>query len=697
MELKEKELTVEGMTCSSCARTVRQYLEGEGMSEVFVDIPKKKVSFRMIANDDRIDELANGINGLGYKVIRKDTTASWLTLKLKFTIAALLTAPMILHHMMHLTGVEISLLENPWVQLGLAAPVFLIGVVHFGRSAFSALRRGTTNMDVLIILGSTAAFLYSCIGLWLRDPDYYFFETAASIVTLVLLGNLLEDRALRGTTTALDELEDLQPQQARLWMGEGRFMDIHPEELRAGDQVMVRMGEAIPVDGVVLDGTGEANEAYLTGESSPVTKTIGQHVFAGSIMIMGHLVVRATVDPSETVFRQIIRLVKAAQSEKPPIQRLADQISAVFVPIVIGIAVLAFVSGVYLFGFSTSQSILNAIAVLVISCPCAMGLATPTAITVGMGRMTRHGLMIKGAATIEQVARVKTLLFDKTGTLTTGLLKVRQIRSKTGHDAIVRSALFQMELRSGHPIARALVNYLGNTHIDPSHQLVDIEEIPGIGMQAKDGQGRQLVLQRDDLDAQEGYHLALSRAGEKIGHVALEDELRPEAAQIVDRLKKAGYTCWLVSGDREENVQRVGERTGIDHVVSAQLPQDKYDLIDRLQKDQELAMIGDGINDAPALEKANVGIAMAGAAQTAMQSAKVVMVNPDLNDLVRLFQLSKLTVRTIKENLFWAFAYNVVAIPMAFAGMLNPMWGALFMAFSDLVVIGNSIRLKFRS
>ncbi len=695
--LEEKQLIVEGMTCASCAKTVRQYLEGEGMSEVFVDVPKNKVTFRTVEATDRLEEISNGIDRLGYRVIRKDGTASKLTIRLKFIIAAILTAPMILDHLLHLGGIQLPYIHHPWVQFGLTLPVFLLGLEHFGRSAWSALLRRTTNMDVLIILGSSAAFVYSCIGLWMANPDYYFFETAASIITLVMLGNLLEDRALRGTTTAIDELESLQPQMARLWMGDGKFMDISAEELRKGDKVIVRMGEAIPVDGIVLEGTGEANEAMLTGESAPVVKQEQSSVFAGSTMVVGHLIVQASVDPSETVFRQIIRLVKAAQSDKPPIQRLADQISAVFVPVVIGIAILAYVVGVYVFGFSTGQAILNAIAVLVISCPCAMGLATPTAVTVGLGRMTRNGLMIKGATTIERLAGVQTILFDKTGTLTTGLLKVRQIKSKAGLEAVVRSSIYQMELRSSHPIARALVTYLGNTRVDPSLELKSIEEVAGKGMKAFDQEGRLITLQRDELDNQEGYHLALERAGEKIGHVALEDELRPEAKNVISALQKKGYSCWLVSGDREENVKRVGELTGIEQVVAAQLPQDKYALIDTLQKEQGLAMVGDGINDAPALERASVGIAMAGAAHTAMQSAKVALLEPDLNLLLRLFHLSKLTLRTIKENLFWAFAYNIVAIPMAFLGYLNPMWGALFMAFSDLVVIGNSIRLKYRN
>lgn len=696
-ELKEKELTVEGMTCASCATTVRTYLEGEGMSEVYVDVPKQKVTFRTVEKEDQLERIMNGIDRLGYKVIRSESRSSWLTIRVKFILTALLTLPLILHHLLHVAGSGIPFLDQPWVQFGLSLPVFVIGIQHFGISAWSALRRGTTNMDVLIILGSTAAFVYSCVGLWLQQPDYYFFETAASIITLVLLGNLMEDRALSSTTTAIDDLEEMEPRSARLWMGEDRVMDIPPEDIRKGDRILVRTGEAFPVDGIVLEGQGDADEALLTGESAPVQKSAQKTVYAGSTLLSGHVIIQATVNPSETVFRQIIRLVKAAQSDRPPIQRLADRISAVFVPVVILIAMAAFFFGQYVFQLTPGQALMNAIAVLVISCPCAMGLATPTAVTVGLGRMTRQGLLIKGATTIELLAGIRTIIFDKTGTLTTGQLKVRQIKSKTGFEAFVRSAIYQMELRSSHPIARALVTYLGNTYIDESHQVDNITEISGVGMTAVDRDGRLLELKRDELDDREGYHLALLRDGEKIGHVALEDELRPEANEVVRKLKEKGFSCWLVSGDRPENAERVGELTGIEQVRGGQLPQDKFALIDHLQQEAPLAMVGDGINDAPALERASVGIAMAGATHTALQSARVALLEPNLKDLLHLFDISKLTVKTIRENLFWAFAYNIVAIPMAFLGFLNPMWGALFMAFSDLVVIGNSIRLKYRS
>lgn len=692
---KENEVFVEGMTCSACASTIRNYLESEGMFEVYVDVPSQKVSFRSKAQPDLL-HLGAGMGKLGYRLRTNQEDRAFLTLARKFWISALFAGILVVGHVAHLFGLGITHLEDPWLQLGLALPVYVIGVLHFGRSAWGALRSGQSNMDVLIFLGSTAAFAYSALGIALEDPNYYFFETSASIIALVLLGNLLEDRALKSTTTALGDLEKLRTEKARLWMGQGLHMDIDAQDLRKGDKVIVAHGEAFPVDGTIFDGQGEVNEAALTGESVPRIRTVGDRVLAGSMIVTGNFIVQADVDPSETVFNQIIRLVKAAQSERPPIQRLADRISAWFVPMVIVLSVLTFFFGVYVLGESNPKSLMNAIAVLVISCPCAMGLATPTAIIVGLGRLSRKGILVKGAGTIEQLSAVRNIIFDKTGTLTTGELRVRQIRPRAGMDAEVRQYLYQLELRSSHPVATSLVSYLGKVQLSKEYLLTDIRETPGTGMSGIDPLGRSITLSRDPFDEGQGYHLAMERAGEKIGHVVLDDELRPEAPGLVADLKRRGYHIQLVSGDHEDNVKRVAELAGIDQYLAAQMPQDKYDLIERLASESELAMVGDGINDAPALEKASVGIAMAGATHIALQSAKVALLRPDLGDLDYLFRVSRLTIRTVKENLFWAFSYNVVAIPLAMAGMLNPMWGAIFMAFSDLVVIGNSIRLRNR-
>ncbi len=692
----EKELNVEGMTCAACAATIRNYLEGEGMTEVYVDLPGNKVSFRTEHADVPLEDLATGITRLGYKVSLGSGEASWFTLRLKVYISAFLTAPLLAHHLLHLVGSGFAFLDNPWVHFGLALPIFLIGLFHFGRSAWGALRHGQSNMDVLIFLGSSAAFGYSCMGIFLNDPTYNFFETSAMIITLVLVGNLLEEKALRRTTSAISDLESLKTESARLWMGNQQFMTIPAADLRKGDKILVNHGEAIPVDGIVLEGEGEVNESILTGESVPSTKLAGMPLLAGSTVISGNFIIQATVNPADTVFNQIIRLVKAAQSEKPQIQRLADRISAWFVPIVVVISVFAFFLGTLILNLSTGAALMNAIAVLVISCPCAMGLATPTAIIVGMGRLSRNGLLIKGAQTIEHLAGIRQILFDKTGTLTTGKLKVHQIKSKTGLDAEVRQYLYQLELRSNHPLAASLIQYLGNTRVNEEFVLKDIIELPGKGMTGNDHFGRRYTLGRDDFDRSQGYHLALIRDDEKIAHIFLEDELRPDAPAVIDQLHKKGYATMLVSGDHTDNVRRMATLTGIPTYYAEQLPQDKYALIEKLGLSNDLAMVGDGINDAPALEKATVGIAMAGATYVALQSARVALLRPQLNDLLALFSISKLTVRTIKENLFWAFSYNIVAIPLAVAGYLNPMWGAIFMAFSDLIVIGNSIRLKYR-
>ncbi len=692
----EKELIVEGMTCAACAATIRNYLEGEGMSEVYVDLSGNKVSFRTVQADLQLDDLAVGITRLGYRAFLESGRLPWFTLTRKVVISSILTAPLLAHHLLHMMGSGPLLLQNPWLHLGLATPVFVIGIMHFGRSAWGALRHGQSNMDVLIFLGSSAAFGYSCLSILLDDPTYNFFETAAMIITLVLIGNLLEEKALRKTTSAINDLEKLKTESARLWMGNQQYMMIPATDLRKGDKILVNQGEAIPVDGIVLEGQGEVNESMLTGESVPAKKSIDSQLLAGSIVLSGNFILQATVDPADTVFNQIIRLVKAAQSEKPPIQRLADRISAWFVPMVVIISVCTFFLGTLVLNLSSATAFMNAIAVLVISCPCAMGLATPTAIIVGMGRLSRNGLLIKGAQTIELLAGIRQILFDKTGTLTTGNLKVHQIKSKTGIDSEVRQYLYQLELRSNHPVASSLIDYLGNTQVNEAYLLHDIIEIPGKGMSAKDKYARQYSLGRDDFDRSQGYHLALIRDDEKIAHIFLEDELRPEASAVIAKLHKQGFTTMLVSGDHKDNVRRMATLTGIPTFYAEQLPQDKYALIEKLGLTESLAMVGDGINDAPALEKATVGIAMSGATHVALQSARVALLRPQLTDLVDLFTISKLTVRTIKENLFWAFSYNIVAIPLAVAGFLNPMWGAIFMAFSDLVVIGNSIRLKYR-
>lgn len=692
-----RSLHIEGMTCTACARTVRDYLEGVGGEAVYVDLAKKSVSFRENENIVPDDVIEAGIERLGYKVIREGNKESWWTLSRLIWIASFCTLPLLVHHVLHVMGIHIHVLNNGWIQFGLSLPVYIIGLVRFGRHLGSAIRTGVANMDVLILTGSSAAFVYSCIGLVVNDPAMLFFETASMIITLVLVGQYIEHRTLRSTTSALDALESMKIEQARLWMGEQQYMMIPANEVRKGDRIQINTGEAIPADGIVMDGKGECDEALITGEPTPSVKLQNDLVLAGSTLISGSLVITATVDAGETLFQQIIQLVKTANSQRPPIQRMADKISAWFVPVVLVLSVLTCVLGIFLFDLPTGQALMNAIAVIVISCPCAMGLATPTALAVGLGRLAKFGIMVKGSDTIERLAAIRDLYFDKTGTITTGQLKVRQINTAIGKEVLVRQVLFQLETASIHPIAAAIVRYLGNTKITEAHRLKDIIESAGIGVHGYDTEGRRYSVSRD-LDIQEdGYQVAVYENDTKIAQVKLTDELRQEAKDVIVWLSRNGYRSTLLSGDATHNVAHVASQVGIQNYHSECLPHEKHQIIKESQQTAPMAMIGDGINDSPALELASVGIAMAGATPVAIKSAKVAILRPDLTGLKELMQVSRLTVKTINENLFWAFSYNIVAIPIAAMGFLNPMWGALFMAFSDLIVIGNSLRLKYRT
>lgn len=692
-----RSLRIEGMTCTACAQTVRNFLEGVGGEAVYVDLAKKSVSFRGKENIVPDDVIEAGIERLGYKVIREGNKESWWTLSRMIWIAATCTLPLLLHHVLHGMGIHIHVLNNGWIQLGLSIPVYIIGLVRFGRQFELAIRTGVANMDVLILTGSSAAFIYSCIGLGMNDPSMLFFETAAMIITLVLVGQYIEHRTLRSTTSALDALESMKIEEARLWLGEQHYMSIPANEVRKGDRILVNTGEAIPADGVVMDGEGECDEALITGEPHPSIKLKNDTVLAGSTLISGSLVIKATVDSGETLFQQIIQLVKSANSQRPSIQRMADKISAWFVPVVLTLSILTYILGILQFDLPAGKALMNSIAVIVISCPCAMGLATPTALAVGLGRLAKSGIMVKGSDTIERLSTIRDLYFDKTGTITTGELKVRQINTAIGKEVMVRQVLFQLETASIHPIATAIVQYLGKTKITEAHRIKGIIESAGIGVQGIDSEGRTFRVSRD-LDIQEdGYQVAVYENDTKIAQVRLTDELRQEAKEVIGWLSKNGYRSTLLSGDATHNVAHIADQVGIPNFHGECLPHEKHQIIKDRQQTTPIAMIGDGINDAPALELASVGIAMSGATPVAIKSAKVAILRPDLSGLKELIQVSRLTVKTINENLFWAFSYNIVAIPIAAMGYLNPMWGALFMAFSDLIVIGNSLRLKYRT
>ncbi|MEK7254925.1 MAG: cation-translocating P-type ATPase, partial [Bacteroidota bacterium] len=453
------ELQVEGMDCASCAANITTFLKRKGLTNVDVNFSTGEVRYELPHHGAEVtlEEVKSGINKLGYTV-KGDQAEPFWTLNKKLVIAAIFTAPLLLAHFFSMAGLHF--LENHWVQFALCLPVYAIGFFHFGSTSLGALRNRTTHMDVLIFVGSTAAFIYSIIGAAQGNHDYIFFETSASIITLVLLGNFLEKRAVKQTTSAIGELTRLQVETARKIMPSGTVVTIEVEEIMPGDQLQVNEGDKIPVDGTVLSGSADVDESMLTGESLPVGKLENDPVIGGSIVTHGNLTIAATAASRDTVLAKMIELVKTAQQNKPDIQRLADKISAVFVPVVLAISALTLVLSWGVFDVPFQKSLMNSIAVLVISCPCAMGLATPTAVMVGVGRLAKNGILVKGAQTIEVFAGIKNFVFDKTGTLTTGNFKVKNITYFAENQAEINALLLKMERHSSHPIAHSLVREL---------------------------------------------------------------------------------------------------------------------------------------------------------------------------------------------------------------------------------------------
>lgn len=695
------ELQVDGMDCNNCAMSITRFLERKGLEDVYVNFQTKEVRFRRDEEKLSTEKVIAGINKLGYIVLDGEDKTPWWTLERKLWISAVFTAPLLLGHLLMMVGVHIPLLGNGWVQLILCLPPFLIGFLHFGGSALSSLRGGVPNMDVLIFVGSTAAFIYSTTGLMLQNPNYYFFETAATIITLVLVGNWLEKRAVEQTTTAIGELTQLQVESARQVMPSGTVITISKEEIKAGIILQVNEGDKVPADGRVLTGAGQVDESMLTGESVPVDKQEGDELIGSSLLIGGNLQMKVTAAGKDTVLNQMIELVKTAQQDKPPIQRLADQISAIFVPVVLGIAALTFAIGHWGFDLSFQQALMNAIAVLVISCPCAMGLATPTAVMVGVGRLAKNGVLIKGGRTVEQLARLKRMVFDKTGTLTTGDFRIKEIQYPGGEEELANTVIHQIEQYSSHPIAASLQSEMIGRPMLMGVALEGITEQKGIGMTAQDNQGNHYRLGSarilTSLDVDTDADLYLTRNDGVIAQIYLGDQTKEGVETTITYLKESGIEPVILSGDREQKTRQVADSLAVENFYAEQLPDQKLAIVEQLSQEELTAMVGDGINDAPALAKADLGISLSNASQVAIQSAQVVLLNGRIDVLPRALQISKHTVRTIRQNLFWAFIYNVVAIPIAAVGLLNPMLGALFMAFSDVVVIGNSIRLKYKS
>ncbi|MFT3676304.1 MAG: cation-translocating P-type ATPase [Chitinophagaceae bacterium] len=694
---------VDGMDCNNCALTIRRYLEKEGRTDVRVNFATGDVSFDQNPGL-KTDSLVQGIQDLGYTItgsaIAKPvhTSKPWLSTHLqRFWFCLPFTAILMLHM---IPGLHIHWLMNPWLQLAFTLPVYIVGMQFFGRSAWKSLRNGLPNMNVLIAIGATASFVYSLYGtLTNQVADYMFYETTATILTLVFLGNYLEEASVASTQRALKKLVSTQKVMANMIAYDDQHQEqvfaVESEQLRSGDLILIRTGEQVPADCKILWGEAEVNESILTGESEPLHKKGKDLLIGGSVLVGGTVKAYVTAAGKDTVLAGIVNLVKQAQGEKPPVQQLADKISAIFVPVVLGIAAVTLaVNWIVLKEFT--PSLMRSIAVLVIACPCAMGIATPAAIAVGLGRAARSGILFRNATSLELFKNINQVVFDKTGTLTTGQFEIAQWKLLAGGmtESEFQRITYSLEKYSSHPIARSIVRSW-KTADDIRWQ--SIEEIKGKGMKGTDKEGN--VYWAGSYETAKAYtsddthNVYIVRNSELIGWIDVKDEIRPEARAVVHYLHSKNIKTILLSGDRHHKVKALADELGIEEVLAQQTPEQKLEVISRLSAAQPTVMVGDGINDAPALARATIGISLSDASQLAMQTAQVVLMNNGLKHLPLALGLGKHTYITIRQNLFWAFAYNIVAIPIAALGLLKPGFAALVMGLSDVVLAINSGRL----
>lgn len=703
METETVKWKVEGMDCTTCALNISKYMEKEGLKNVKVNFATGDVLFEEVADDKKV-KVAKGIEGLGYKVLNGQqlsevkTKKPFLSTHLHRFLFCLPFTLMLMLHMLD-KWVHIHWLMNPWIQFALCLPVYIVGMSFFGRSAWKSVRNRMPNMNVLIAVGGTAAFVYSLYGtLTSHSENYLFYETAATIITLVFFGNYLEEASVASTQRALKALAKNQKVMANMIA----FDDNHQEQifqventqLRVGDLILIKSGEQVPIDSKILWGDAHVNEAIITGESIPVHKYQKDKIIGGSIIENGTIKAQVTATGDDTVLSGILNMVKQAQGEKPPVQQLADKISAVFIPIVLGIALITLiVSWIVLKDFT--PALMRSIAVLVIACPCAMGLATPAAIAVGLGRGARHGILFRNATSLELFKDIKQVVFDKTGTLTTGKFTIDNWQSMNGlHENDFKKITYSLERYSNHPIAKSITD---DWKTKEEIKWKKIEEIKGLGMKAEDNDGNTFIAgsfkAAEKLATDDKHNVYIIKNNKLLGWIDVKDELRPESKSVVAYLHKKGIKTILLSGDRYFKTKAIADELGIDEVIAEQTPEQKLQKIAELNAAIPTAMVGDGINDAPALAKATVGVSMSDASQIAMQSAQVVLMNHGLKKLPESLGLGKHTYLTIKQNLFWAFAYNIVAIPVAAFGFLTPTFGALVMGMSDVVLAINSVRL----
>ena len=752
---KEIDLPITGMTCANCAATIDRVLRRKnGVEDVNVNYANENAHVQynpsLLSEDDIFSLIINagyGIAAIDSPDLSKDESIDVArrneikNQSRKFWIGVAFTLPLFVFSMARdfdLLGQWAYQWWAPWLMLLLATPVqFYVGSDYYVQG-YKSLRNRSANMDVLVAMGSSVAYFFSLIVIiFLTNGittlgNHVYFETSAMIITLIKLGKLLEIRAKGKTGTALKKLIGLQAKTAHLYKADGIY-DIPIEKVKVGDQLLVKPGEKIPLDGSIIKGNSNVDESMLTGESIPVQKRLGDTVVGATINLQGTLTIRVTKTGEETVLAHIIKLVQQAQGSKPPIQRLADQVASYFVPIVILIALFVFAIWLFIAGDITT-SLLRLTAVLVIACPCALGLATPTAIMVGTGLGAGNGILFKNGETLEQAGKINYIIFDKTGTITYGQPEVNEIivnpkleKSEYSHlynsNEILKLAA-SIERVSEHPLAAAIVT---NAE-EKSLPLIDIQDFyahPGKGITAKID-NLDYVIGTEQFLKEKGYSTkSMSLEGERLasdlntvvwiaaygivlGLISIADKVREEAGFVIKSLKKQGIQTSIISGDNQKTTDSVAVQIGISETLSGVLPQDKSDHIQKYKEKHKgiTAMVGDGLNDAPALATADVGIAMGSGTDIAVEASDITLVSNNLISVLHSLELSKSTMRAVKQNLFWAFIYNIFLIPVAagvvypfeaapdFLRRLHPMLAAAAMAFSSVSVVLNSLRLK---
>ena len=708
-------IKIGGMTCTTCAQTIEKTLgKLEGVYNADVSFGTESATVEYNAEQITLSQLKKAIKDTGYRVLEERKAEEEETKRQRhiFIFALILSIPILL--------ISMFFKEMPFRELilfTLTTPVQFVAGFQFYRGAFAALRIKSADMNVLVALGTSAAYFYSVAATFFIGGEVYY-ETAALLITFILLGRLLESIAKGRTSEAIKKLMGLQAKAARV-IRNGSEIEIPVEEVFVGDMVVIRPGERIPVDGIVKEGFSSVDESMITGESIPIDKKEGDVVIGATLNKSGMLRFEATKVGRDTVLSQIIRLVEEAQGSKAPIQRLADKISGYFVPTVVGIALIAFFIWYFMVGSPFLFALMVAIAVLIIACPCALGLATPTAIMVGTGKGAENGILIRGGESLERAHKLDAVVFDKTGTLTKGepsLTNIFPTQGWTEREVLRLAAM--AEKWSEHPLGEAIVKGARDRGI----QVDDVDyfnAIPGHGVEAKYGDkyilvGTRKLMGDNDIDMQklenkikrfedEGKTAMMVAVGKKlIGVIAVADTLKEYSMAAVQTLQKMGLQVLMITGDNERTAKAIAKKLSISSVLAEVLPEDKSKEIKRLQQEGKMvAMVGDGINDAPALVQADIGIAIGSGTDVAMEAADITLIKGDLRDVITAIQLSKRTLSKIKQNLFWAFFYNSAGIPIA-AGALYPFLGILLrpeiaafaMAMSSVSVVSNSLLLR---